>query len=133
MAPRISVVIPTYRRARSTVRAVRSVLVQTIDEIEVIVVDDASGDGTAEAVEAIGDDRVIVLRRQMNQGPCAARNRGIHEAKADFIALLDSDDELLPRSLELRLRCLEQHPDSRNPGDELLLQERLRARCPGRR
>lgn len=110
--PRVSIVIPTYRRPEATVRAVKSALAQTIQDLEVIVVDDASGDGTAEAAERIGDARVRVLRQEKNQGASATRNRGIIDARAPFIALLDSDDELLPDSLEKRLVALEANPAS---------------------
>lgn len=110
--PRASVVIPTYRRREATVRAVRGALAQTIKAIEVIVIDDASGDGTAEAIEAIRDPRVRILRQERNQGAAAARNRGILEARAPFVALLDSDDELHPGSIERRIDALQSHPES---------------------
>lgn len=110
--PRVTVVTPTWRRAEKTVRAVRSVLAQTLTDFEMLVVDDCSGDGTPEAVEALGDPRVRVLRQERNQGACEARNRGILEARAPFVALLDSDDELLPTSLERRLAAIEAAPES---------------------
>lgn len=112
MTIRASVIIPTYRRPEATARAVKSALAQSVQEIEVIVVDDGSGDGTPESVEAIGDARVVVLRQEKNQGVCAARNRGILAAHAPFIALLDSDDELLPASVERRIEYLEKNPAS---------------------
>lgn len=110
MPPRASVVIPTFRRPEATLRAVRSVLAQTERELEVIVVDDASGDRTPDVIEALGDDRVTVLRMKENLGGGAARNRGIQAARAPLIALLDSDDELLPDSVRRRAEYLEDHP-----------------------
>lgn len=110
--PEVSVVIPTWRRADDTLRAVRSVLGQTLANVEAIVADDASGDGTPERIEAIGDPRARVLRQPTNMGACEARNRGIREARAPFVALLDSDDELLPESLERRRDELLRRPES---------------------
>jgi glycosyltransferase involved in cell wall biosynthesis len=110
--PRASVIIPTYRRPKATVRAVRSALTQTIEDLEVIVIDDCSGDGTPEAIEAIGDPRLRVIRHERNLGVCAARNRGIAEARAPYIALLDSDDVLLEPSIDRRIERLEHAPES---------------------
>ena len=88
--------------------AVWSALGQTRRDVEVIVVDDGSTDGTASAVAAI-DDRVKVVRRP-NGGPAAARNTGIRHARAPLIAFLDSDDRWQPRHLEQTLRLLDSHP-----------------------
>jgi O-antigen biosynthesis protein len=101
--PLVSVVIPTYNRSGLVCRAVRSVLAQTFDDFEVLVVDDASTDDTAEAVQGLGDRRVRYLRQPYNQDVSAARNRGLREARGDFIAFLDSDDEWLPQKLERQL------------------------------
>ncbi len=111
-SPLASVVIPTFRRPWATVRAIRSALNQTVRDLEVIVVDDASGDGTAEAAEGVGDLRVIVLRQPARHGAAAARNQGIGAARASVVALLDSDDELLPPSIERRLAALEARSES---------------------
>lgn len=112
MLPRASVVIPTFQRPKATLRAVRSALAQSIGDIEIIVVDDGSEDETAQAIESLGEERVIVLKQDRRRGACAARNRGIQAARAPFIALLDSDDEMLPNSLQRRIEALEAHPDS---------------------
>lgn len=113
--PQVSVIIPTYRRPEATVRAVRSVLAQTFADLEIIVVDDCSGDGTAEAVEGLARDldeaRIRVVRLETNRGPGEARNRGMVEARGEFIAFLDSDDELEPESIERRVRFLRANPE----------------------
>ncbi len=113
--PQVSVVIPTFRRPETTVRAVRGVLAQTYAELDVIVVDDYSGDGTAEAVERLadqlGETRIRVLRLEKNSGPGEARNRGMAEARGEFIAFLDSDDELEPESIERRVQFLRVNPE----------------------
>lgn len=95
----VSVVIPTYNRSRSVINAINSVLVQTREAAEIIVVDDGSSDGT----EAILRDYFgsgIRLVRQENKGVSAARNAGIKNAKHELIAFLDSDDLWTPEKLE---------------------------------
>ena len=105
----ISVVIPLYNKARHIRRALDSVLAQTYQDFELIVVDDGSTDGGADVVAAY-DDRRIRLTRQENQGECAARNRGIAEARADLVAFLDADDEWLPEHLATVTRLAEEYP-----------------------
>lgn len=89
----ISVVLPTRNRADTLMRAIRSVLAQSHAEIELIVVDDASTDGTAALLAGIDDPRLRVLRNDTNLGVSGARNRGVHEARGAWIAFQDSDDE----------------------------------------
>lgn len=103
----VSVVIPTYNREDRLPSAIRSVLQQTAPPAEIIVVDDGSTDGTPALVRAYPEVRYL---RQENQGVSAARNHGISAAKHDWIALLDSDDEWLPRKLERQWRALERDP-----------------------
>ncbi len=89
--PELSVIIPTFDRANVTVAAVRSVLDQSKEAIEVIVVDDGSTDGTADVVEALGDPRLRVIR-VAHEGVSTARNTGVAAARAPFVSFLDSDD-----------------------------------------
>ena len=102
-APRVSVIIPAFNRATILPRAIRSVQAQTMGDWELLVVDDASGDGTAAAVESIGDARIRVLRHATNGGPNAARQTGLDAARGEWIALLDSDDEWLTEKLARQL------------------------------
>jgi glycosyltransferase involved in cell wall biosynthesis len=104
--PLVSVVIPTYNRESHLPAAIESVLAQTCSELELIVVDDGSEDGTANVVQAYAqkDQRVRYLRHDSRKGAQAARNTGIHASQAKWIAFLDSDDRWLPESLELRLQ-----------------------------
>lgn len=88
---KFSVVIPLYNKARYVEGAVRSVLAQTLPALEVIVVDDGSTDGGAERVEAMGCERVRVVR-QKNAGVSVARNHGIALARGDWVVFLDADD-----------------------------------------
>jgi glycosyltransferase involved in cell wall biosynthesis len=94
----VTVVIPTFNRARSLGRAIDSVLAQTYTNFELIVVDDGSTDNTPELLARFAN-RIQVIR-QPNSGPSVARNTGIRAARGKFIAFLDSDDEWLPEKLE---------------------------------
>ena len=105
----VSVVIPTYNREKLVVRAIDSVLRQSYGPVEIIVVDDGSSDQTRAAVAAYGD-RVRYLH-QPNSGVATARNTGLREARGEFLALLDSDDEWFPWKLEAQVRVLRQYPD----------------------
>lgn len=104
-APRVSVVIPTRDRAGVLPRAIRSALAQTFGDLEVIVVDDASTDGTPGVVQELAarDARVRAVRSDRAAGASAARNRGIALARGEFVAFLDDDDEWLPEKLERQL------------------------------
>lgn len=98
--PLFSVVIPTFNRAHLVGRAIASVLAQTLEDFEVLVVDDGSTDDTRDAVGRIADPRVRLIALPANRGAAAARNAGIAAARGELIALLDSDDEYEPAFLE---------------------------------
>lgn len=87
----VSVIIPAYNRADKILPAVESVLNQTYTDLELIIVDDGSGDNTKEVIESINDSRLKYVRQE-NAGACAARNNGIKQAKGEYIAFHDSDD-----------------------------------------
>ena len=95
---KISVVIPTFNRIRLVARAIDSVLKQSLNPYEIIVVDDGSDDGTSEMIQ--NKYKSIKLIQQQNNGVSAARNKGIEHAKGDWIGLLDSDDEWKEKKLE---------------------------------
>src|SRR5829696_8802993 len=103
MGDGVSVVIPSRDRAHIVVDTVRLTLGQRGVEFEVIVVDDGSRDGTAEALEALDDPRVVVLRNAINRGVAHARNRGIEQAAHPWIAFLDDDDRWSPDKLRAQL------------------------------
>ena len=104
--PLVSAVIPTYRRANLLLRAIRSALNQTVRDLEVVVVDDASRDGTQRAVQQIRDPRIRYIEHAKNKGLPASRNTGIRAARGAFIAFLDDDDEWLPDKTAKQLQCL---------------------------
>ncbi len=107
--PSVSVVIPTYNSGHLVTEAVESVLAQTVAPAEVIVVDDGSADDTPERVACYGG-RVRYVR-QKNQGVSAARNRGLDEARGEFVAFLDADDVWHPSKCELQLRAFARFPE----------------------
>lgn len=101
---RLSVIIPTHNRAKTIERAIRSVLTQGVEGLEVIVVDDASTDNTEQVIKALGDQGIRYIRHETNRGAPAARNTGINAATGDLIAFQDSDDEWLPGKLAKQLQ-----------------------------
>jgi O-antigen biosynthesis protein len=109
--PVVSVVVPTYDRAHVIARTLQTVLAQTFGDFEVLVVDDGSTDDTEQVVRSCTDGRVHYLRQPANAGVGAARNRGLREARGEFIAFLDSDDEWMPRKLELQVALFRRVPE----------------------
>jgi len=101
--PEVSVVIPTYNRAELLKRAIRTVLNQTYQDFELIVVDDGSTDNTEEVVRSFNDNKVIYIKHERNRGAPAARNTGIRAARGEYVAFQDSDDEWLPEKLEKQI------------------------------
>ncbi|MFN3301364.1 MAG: glycosyltransferase family 2 protein, partial [Sediminibacterium sp.] len=104
--PTVSVVIPLYNKGKYIERAISSVLAQTYPPLEIIVVDDGSTDNGPERVLKFNDPRIILIRQE-NRGPGAARNTGLARAKGKYIAFLDADDEWLPNFLKTGLLMLE--------------------------
>ena len=109
-SPRVSVVVPTYNRARLLPGAIESALDQTFDDLEVIVADDGSDDSTEQVASAFGD-RVQLLKLPHSGKPAAARNAALGAARGELVALLDSDDAWLPEKLERQLELLDRRPE----------------------
>ena len=107
ITPTVSVVIPVYNRASRIKFALDSVFAQTFGNYEIVVVDDGSSDDTASIVEAVGSDKLRLLRHLDNRGPAAARNTGIQASRGRWIAFLDSDDSWKPEKLERQLAVLD--------------------------
>ncbi len=104
--PKISVIVPIYNRVDLIKRSIESILEQTYPAHEIIVVDDASTDGSPDAAESIVNECIKVIRCKQNRGGAAARNVGIDAAQGDYIAFLDSDDTWLPDKLMQQIKSL---------------------------
>lgn len=107
--PVISVIIPAHNAAPWIRASIGSVLTQTWRDLELIVVDDGSTDGTVELIEQLPDSRMRLVR-QGNRGAAAARNRGLREAQGEFIQFLDADDLLGPGKLQSQMAALQLAP-----------------------
>jgi GT2 family glycosyltransferase len=107
---RFSVVIAAYNAANTLEGAIRSVLAQTHQDFEVIVVDDGSSDDTAAIAAGFATDKRMRVYNQDNAGPSAARNRGIALAQGEYVSMLDSDDLWLPNYLTEMGRALGENP-----------------------
>ncbi len=109
--PSFSVVMPVYNKGSHIARAIRSVLDQTFDDFELILVNDASTDNSLEEIEKFADPRIRLFHREVpGPGGYAARNLGIREANAKWVAFLDADDEWFPDHLEAYRKLIEQFP-----------------------
>jgi glycosyltransferase involved in cell wall biosynthesis len=105
----ISVVVPLYNKQNAIVQTIQSVLNQTIKDFEVIVVDDGSKDNSLQMVQSVQDARLRVIHKE-NGGVSSARNRGIKEAKGDYIALLDGDDLWESTFMEEMVKMIDDFP-----------------------
>ena len=110
----VSVIIPTYNRADVVKRAINSAQLQTYKNLEIIVVDDASVDNTAEVVKSIIDHRLNYICHRTNLGGSEARNTGIKQAQGQYIAFLDSDDVWLADKLMAQLEAIAPHASQSN-------------------
>lgn len=113
----VSVIIPTYKRPDSLDRAINSVLSQTYSNVEVIVVDDnnpdTDGRSLTEAIMSafVDEPRVKYIKHEKNKNGSAARNTGVRNSNAKFVAFLDDDDEFYPEKIEAQVKRLEELPD----------------------
>jgi glycosyltransferase involved in cell wall biosynthesis len=134
MPAAVSVVIPCYRCAGTVGRAVRSAIDQSTPPGEIILVDDASGDGTREALATLqrehGAGRVRIIEQPENRGPASARNAGWHAARGTVVAFLDADDLWHARKLEVQLRFMREHPEFALTGHLHMLGAARQARAP---
>ena len=106
----VSIVIPTYNRARFIGQAVTSALNQTHRELEVIVVDDGSTDNTQSILSTFEDTRLKIVRLEKNSGRSRARNIALRAARGEYVSFLDSDDYYLPGKIELQVNYLRENP-----------------------
>lgn len=109
----VSVVIPAYNAEKVVAEAVESAMGQTYKNIEIIVIDDCSKDGTYQVLEFLAekDSRVRICKNEQNSGVSETRNRGVAMAKGEYVAFLDSDDKWREDKLERQMKLFEEHPD----------------------
>ncbi len=108
----ISIVIPLYNKAHTIKRTLGSVLAQTFENFEVVIIDDGSTDNGIDVIEQFTSDERVKIIRQNNQGVSVARNEGVKNSKFDYVAFLDGDDEWLPEYLEHMHKAIEKYPDA---------------------
>ena len=105
----VSIIMPSYNTAPYIRETIQSVLDQTYQNWELIIVDDCSTDNTDEVVASIQDDRIRYLKNEKNSGAAVSRNRALREAKGRWIAFLDSDDLWMPEKLEKQISFMKDH------------------------
>jgi len=108
--PKVSVILPTYNRARFLEEAIQSVLTQDFQDYEIIVLDDGSNDNTKEIIKSFKSKKIRYFF-QNNKGRSRARNRAMELAQGQYLAFLDSDDVFLPGKLTKQVKCLDEHPE----------------------
>ncbi|MGC8121911.1 glycosyltransferase [Marinobacter sp. VGCF2001] len=111
LQPLISIITPTYNRERTIAQAVESVLAQSYERWELLIIDDGSEDGTREQLSGYLDDARVQYHFQENQGQSVARNRGLRYARGEYICFLDSDDLWVPEKLERQEALMKAYPD----------------------
>ena len=111
MQPLVSVIMAAYNAERTIGAAIRSILGQTYQNLELIIVDDASRDRTVEVVMSFSDPRVKLIRNKVNLKQGLARNIAIDAAQGEYIAVQDADDLSMPRRLEMKVNFLQSHPE----------------------
>ncbi len=111
MTEKVSVIIPTYNREKTILRALQSVLNQTYSYLEVLLIDDGSTDNTADIIKGVEDERVKYIVLEKNGGPSNARNVGAQMATGEWIAFQDSDDYWHADKLEVQMNYAKEHPE----------------------
>ena len=110
-APRVSVVIPAFNAKKWIAEAIDSVLAQSFEGYEIVIVDDGSTDATEQALGGLIRAKQIRYFRQEQRGVSAARNRGVDESRGQLIAFLDADDLFHPEKLRKQVALFDQQPD----------------------
>lgn len=109
--PVLSIIMPVYNAKRYVGKAIKSVLNQTFDNLELIVIDDGSSDNSLAQIQSISDDRIKLFRNDKNRGIVYSRNKGLSLAKGDFIGMFDADDIAYPEKFKEQVSFLQQNKD----------------------
>ena len=109
--PKVSVIMPAYNAQAYIKEAMDSILEQSFSDLELIVINDCSADGTEAVIQSYSDPRIVYLKNEKNSGVAVTLNRGLAVARGEYIARMDSDDISMPERLEKQVRFLDTHPD----------------------
>lgn len=109
--PLVSIIVPTYNGSKWVAETINSLLSQSWQNIQLVIVDDCSTDDTVATIEAIDDPRIVLVSTDTNSGIGPARNRALREATGKYVAFCDHDDLWLPEKLSRQIRFLEDNPD----------------------
>jgi succinoglycan biosynthesis protein ExoO len=126
MNPEVSVILPVYNSEQYITKAIRSLLKQTYQNFEVIIVDDGSTDSTAKIAANLADDRFRIIKKRRNQGVAAARNTALKMARGKWITLLDADDWYAPERLEKLLEIAQNNRADLIADNLFLIRDRAR-------
>ena len=110
MSPKVTVLLAVHNGEPYVEESLASVLAQTFEDFEFVIVDDASSDRTVDVVESFGDPRIRLLRNERNLGQVPSLNRGLHEARGEYVARIDHDDWCRPTRLERQVAVLDAEP-----------------------
>ncbi len=110
MKPLVSAIIPAFNAGATLARAIKSVLAQTYEAMEIIVIDDGSSDNTVDVANSFRSNGVKVIQTEYQSGAAATRNLGIEHARGEFIAFVDADDEWLPEKTAKQVETLNANP-----------------------
>jgi glycosyltransferase involved in cell wall biosynthesis len=106
----ISVILSTYNDEKTIFDCINSILNQTYQNFEFIIINDCSKDGTKKIIQSFSDKRIVYLENKKNIGRSISRNKGIEKAKGEFIAIIDGDDIAAPFRLDIQLKYLNNNP-----------------------
>lgn len=107
-----SIVIPAYNAQSYIEQTISSILNQSFQDFEIIIIDDGSTDSTESSVKAINDHRIKYIKQKNSGGPAGPRNLGLKESKGEYVFIFDADDIMLPEKLYLSIEALDSHPDA---------------------
>ena len=111
LKPLVSVIMPVYNAEKFLDRAIQSILNQTYDKWELLLIDDGSTDNSLKLIKKFSDPRIRFFVNEKNSGIAQSTNRGVDESRGEYIALLDDDDEAINNRLALQVEYMEEHPD----------------------
>lgn len=119
--PTVSIVMPAYNAEKYLQAAIDSILNQTYQAFEFIIINDGSTDSTKEIIRSYDDPRIVYLENEKNSGICVTLNKGLDAARGKYIARMDSDDISLPERLEVQVKYMDEHPEIGVSGSDIII------------